>query len=178
MRRNAKKVLLYGALLAAGAAFGMQLVSGNSSDNFSAQSSSGYQSGGAGSGSGYANVPAAQNDGSIVYEQGTYVKLKNGETYYYVQNGGTQETAVPNPDSGGTPNGQSPAAGGGLNGGPNSGQSNGLSGGQGYQTPGQMLAPASETSIDRFADKTGELLQKTSQKSINWIVSLFGSLTD
>lgn len=47
------------------------------------------------------------------------------------------------------------------------------------QTPGEILLPAApQTPVDRFADRTGKLLQQASQTSIQWVVSLLGSLTN
>ncbi|WP_223067164.1 hypothetical protein [Paenibacillus caui] len=173
MSRAFKKVVLYGALLAAGAAIGMQLVSDNPSTDYNAQAqTAGYEPPAAGTGSGGTPAAVQGADGAggagSIYEQGTYVKLSNGQTYYYVQNRSqptpgtapsqTETQAVP--QGGGSP-GSAPG------------------GGQSYQTPGQMLLqPSPQTAVDHFADKTGELLQDASQKSINWVVSLFGSLTN
>lgn len=42
------------------------------------------------------------------------------------------------------------------------------------QTPAQiLLPPPSSPAVDQFADKTGHLLQKLSNNTINWIASLF-----
>lgn len=162
MRRQARKILGYGALLAAGAALGMQLVSGTSSTG-GADLQTSFTAGTLPDKA----VPSAVSEpvktsGTAISEQGSYITLSNGKTYYYVQD--RPRAAEENPAGIGQ---NSELAGEGEDQDPN------------YLTPGQLLlSPAPETTVDRFAGKTGELLQKTSQKGINWIVSLFGSLTD
>lgn len=43
------------------------------------------------------------------------------------------------------------------------------------QTPGDLLLPQPELpAVDRFADKTANLLQQASRRSIHWFASLFG----
>jgi hypothetical protein len=185
VRRGMKRVLLYGVLLAAGAALGMQLMSADpEAGGYAAQAQMPAVSPAAGNNSpaaltaGQGNVPpqaAAQGNGGAAaagYEQGTYVKLPNGTTYYYVQSQGQAASgtqAVPSALP------QIPAGSG------SAGAGSGASGNAAalYQSPGQLLlSPAPQTSVDRFADKTGELLQNASRKGIDWVVSLFTSLTD
>ncbi|ANS75186.1 hypothetical protein AWM70_11710 [Paenibacillus yonginensis] len=179
MARGVKKVLLYGSLLAAGAALGMQLVSGGDpAGGYTAQAGSlqGTLSSGvaaASQGAPAASAPVQPGSGTSAagsgYEQGTYVKLPNGTTYYYVQTPAQQQGQGSLPASA-----QLPQVAGGS-----AGESGNTAGVPQYQSPGQLLmSPAPQTSVDRFADKTGELLQNVSQKSINWVVSLFGSLTE
>lgn len=46
----------------------------------------------------------------------------------------------------------------------------------GQLTPGQILVPQEQKpTVDVLADKTAGLLQRASQKSIRWVVSLFAS---
>ncbi|AOZ91752.1 hypothetical protein [Paenibacillus crassostreae] len=46
-------------------------------------------------------------------------------------------------------------------------------------TPQEILLPQnSESSVDKIADKTANLLQKASQKSIHFVVSLFNTITE
>ncbi|WP_138493292.1 hypothetical protein [Paenibacillus pinistramenti] len=194
MARGIKRVLLYGGLLAAGAALGMQLVSGtgnpsgSSFGSYSASITQGAQAGQTGSVSGLAGgaadgastlaasqgtaapLPSGQGGrtAGAVYEQGTYVKLPDGTTYYYVQTPGTGSSSLPASSTQQQIAVNSPEADGSGN----------TAGTTLYQSPGQLLSAAPQTSIDRFADKTGQLLQNASQKSIDWVVSLFGSLTD
>lgn len=43
--------------------------------------------------------------------------------------------------------------------------------------PADILLPsATKPSVDKFADKTANLLQKLSKQSINWVASLFGTV--
>ncbi|GGA20290.1 hypothetical protein [Paenibacillus physcomitrellae] len=180
MARGLKRVLLYGGLLAAGAALGMQLVSGGDtaggSGGYTAQAGSlqgTLPSGAAAASQGAPAASAPLQDGSGTsaagsgYEQGTYVKLPDGTTYYYIQTPGQSGGSLPAPT-------KLPQVAGGS-----AGESGNTAGVPQYQSPGQLLlSPSPQTSVDRFADKTGELLQNVSQKSINWVVSLFGSLTE
>lgn len=38
-----------------------------------------------------------------------------------------------------------------------------------------LLPPATKPSVDKFADKTANLLQKLSKQGIDWVASLFGT---
>ena len=156
MPRTFRKIVLYGSLLAAGAALGMQLVNDNTSAGYGASTLPGSYSNASASGSTESPTPYSATTQvspnlETGYEQGTYIKLPNGQTYYSeVQGNGTVNTATSSPNKGT----------------------------QNYQTPGQLLLnPAPPTSVDRFANKTGELLQQSSQKGISWVVSLFSKLT-
>lgn len=47
------------------------------------------------------------------------------------------------------------------------------------QTPADLLLPPpSQPSVDQFADKTAELLQQLSKKSIHWVASLLDSSSE
>jgi hypothetical protein len=39
-----------------------------------------------------------------------------------------------------------------------------------------LLPPATKPSVDKFADKTANLLQKLSKQGIDWVASLFGTV--
>ncbi|WP_068616184.1 hypothetical protein [Paenibacillus tuaregi] len=172
MKRTVRKMLLYGLILAAGATLGMQL-SGTSLGNQAnpvrpntiagtGASASGQTSGGqlpaqtggwvlqpVAGGQGLALVPAAQ-DGQATLQQVTQQTVQQQTVQQQVAQQQSTQQAV-----------QSQAATGAL------------------QTPGTLLLPeAQQTPIDRFADRTGQLLQQASQSGIKWVVSLFGSLTN
>ncbi|GIP20564.1 hypothetical protein [Paenibacillus sp. J22TS3] len=162
MKRTVRKMVLYGLILAAGATLGMQL-SGTSLGNQASPvrpntiagtgaTASGQTSGGqlpAQTG-GWLLQPVAGGQGLALVPaaQDGQAPLQQA-TQQAVSQQSTQQAV------------QSQAATGAL------------------QTPGTMLLPeAQQTPIDRFADRTGQLLQQASQSGIKWVVSLFGSLTN
>lgn len=139
MSRTVKKLVIYGGLLIAGAALGMQL---SAEDPPAANSPYAWT--------------AVKEDPSVGGSQRQdYLRDSSGMKQPAELQG---QAATPSTRESGLDTGQAA---------------------EGYQSPEQvLLEPAPPSAVDRLADKTGELLQNASRKSIDWVVSLFGSLTE
>lgn len=170
MAKTLRKGMLYGILLVAGVTLGMQLSDTGAGPSGLAQNGAWSTHAWSG-GSGYngvqagnpAMIPGYANGNANAGGYGT--GNTNGYSYDY-NNGYT------NGYNNGTPynNGQYPVGGRQY--------VDGTTGGT-TLTPGDLLLPQpAPPAVDRFADKTANLLQQVSRKGIHWFASWFGPSTE
>lgn len=147
MGRSLKKTLLYVLLLAAGVTLGMQMSEPASPDQQTSKTTAGLENG---SWLEQTN-PVAENPIKEVY---TFI-TPDGKTGYFMVPEQT-DSAV------GGVAAQLPLTAEEI--------------ADGLQTPADLLLPDPKAPVvDRFADKTANLLQQLSSKSIHWVSSWFDS---
>ncbi|WP_410767941.1 hypothetical protein [Fontibacillus sp. BL9] len=181
MAKTLRKSMLYGILLVAGVTLGVQMSETGSGQNGFQQNgvwtANGWQA--AASSNGAVNGPfyqtqAGQGDNVSPYANG---QINNGQ-YNNGSNGNLYNSGSQSADGA---NGLYPSQGSSTQnwtsqGGYNNGQTPGYNV---VQTPGDLLLPEPDApAVDRFADKTANLLQQVSRKSIHWFASLFGPSTE
>ncbi|MBP1999137.1 hypothetical protein J2Z69_000156 [Paenibacillus shirakamiensis] len=164
MKKTMKKTIIYGVLMVAGTSLGFQLANNTQTNVALAsvpnaidgrqqvvvqQQSGKFISGGA----------QQSNSGQILYEVQGNQLVQAGQIVQWAPVSSSQSNIEVNPSVQSTTATSQPLPK--------------------LQTPGTLLLPeANQPAVDRLADRTGELLQNASQKSMKWVVSLFSSLTD
>lgn len=146
MSSDIKKMFLYGVLLIAGVTFGMQLAELGNKDTY---------------GSGWQQQNNVSNGAqSYTVPQSQFPQAESPQFYVQQpqipsqQTGQGQQLQQSQQMQAQTPQSTAPT----------------------ITTPSDiLLPPATKPSVDKFADKTANLLQKLSKQGIDWVASLFGT---
>ncbi|MEF2964765.1 hypothetical protein V3851_02900 [Paenibacillus sp. M1] len=165
-----RRTMLYGILLVAGVTLGMQMSEPGPVETGLEQNGSWTPAAGAG----WPNYNPYSGAAQPSYGNPAGQTGNNGMVWY--GNGYGAQGVTP----GGTVNGVPGGIQGGYNAAGNGTMYDdsyyyGQMSGETTQTPADLLLPQPESpAVDRFADKTAQLLQQVSRKSIHWFASWFG----